>query len=117
MGDIDDPAITVFYFNLPGAFIGCLEVADGGGRPIPYRHFIATPLLPCSELDSKVQKITGNDRLLTPHSDLEHAIHAFSHFVWLWTHGDLFLCDLQGKTLCPLLRPFPSSISESIPTC
>ncbi|KAH9921376.1 hypothetical protein B0H21DRAFT_843644 [Amylocystis lapponica] len=102
----DKIIVPSFQFHLKGAIFGRLELSiPDSGRLIPFRHFIATPLLPCGPHDAPVRKFTGNETLNPPKDNLEEAVHAFSHFVWLWSRNDIFMCDLQGMfdrygTLC-----------------
>jgi hypothetical protein len=90
-----------FHFHVEGAFLGkivpdsqCADVA------IPYDDFIATRLLPCAEIDGPTIKFTGNDDCGNPPAKNEilcMAIHAFSHFVPVYSHNQFLLCDLQGE--------------------
>ncbi|KAF8952860.1 hypothetical protein BDZ97DRAFT_1909005 [Flammula alnicola] len=68
-----------------------------GATSIPSARFIATPLLPCGELDGKIQKFTGNDEFGDANDHLTKAIHAFSHFTAVYTQKNIVLCDLQGE--------------------
>jgi len=63
---------------------------------IPHTSFIATPLLPCSEVDGKVKKFTGNGEVGHAEDNLTKGIHAFVHFSLLYSHGHMVFCDLQG---------------------
>ncbi|KAI0751707.1 hypothetical protein C8Q80DRAFT_1078849, partial [Daedaleopsis nitida] len=89
-----------FYFNVKGASLSKLDVAlPNKPGHLPYLHFLAAPLLPCGEADSGLHEFTGNESLgqLSPQKPLEMAIHAFSHVVYKYTRGHMFLCDLQGE--------------------
>jgi hypothetical protein len=70
--------------------------------------FIATPLLPCGELDGKLRKFTGNEDFGEADDHLTKAMHAFSHFTAVYTQNIIILCDLQGKIGLP-----PDSITFS----
>jgi hypothetical protein len=89
--------LTDFSFNFEGSIYGCLRsLRESGGRDIPFRHFIATPLLPCGRTDAQIQKFTGSDDIGDAVDDLTMAVHAFAHFSLVYTQNDLLLCDLQG---------------------
>jgi Alpha-kinase family len=81
-----------FGFNFPGSFYGKLVQLPGThSLPFPTRCFIATRLL-----DGKVKKYTGNAEMGVPEDNLTKAVHAFTHFTYLYSHGHLVYCDLQG---------------------
>lgn len=67
---------------------------------LPYCDFIATRLLPCGQIDAPIEKFTKNDDDVSPSPHLkEHltvSLHAFSHYVFVWSHSNLLFCDLQG---------------------
>ena len=87
---------TAFYFNFRGSFYGELACPVDVPCVIRYRQFLVTPLLPCGELDGKIQKFTGNADLGPASDAMTKAIHAFAHFSLLYSHGFLLFCDLQG---------------------
>jgi hypothetical protein len=68
-------------------------------RHLTHSLFIATPLLPCSDVDGGIKKFTGNDEFGDANDHLTKAIHAFSHFTAVYTHENLVLCDLQGNNV------------------
>jgi len=66
---------------------------------LPFLDFIATRLLPCGPIDGSVEKFTGNDDVGPSPGPKEHltvALHAFTHYVAVWSRGNYLLCDLQG---------------------
>lgn len=84
---------------MDGAILGALEPFEGGSNNdvLPLTHFLATRLLPCGIVDTPIQKFTGNaDCGAGPTDHLTAAIHAFSHYVPIFTDNELVLCDLQG---------------------
>jgi len=71
---------TEFYFNFRESIFGeILGSETSGGRIIPHRHFIATHLLPCGNVDGKVRKFTGSDEIGDAQDDITKAIHSFAH--------------------------------------
>ncbi|KAJ7070272.1 hypothetical protein B0H15DRAFT_793713, partial [Mycena belliarum] len=98
-----------FEFNVNGAFIGALEPLDRlpDGRSadvLSHTHFLATPFLPCGKAHAPVKKFTGNADCGGPPEDLlTAAIHAFSHYVSIYSGNNLVLCDLQGIISLPLI--------------
>lgn len=67
---------------------------------LPYFDFIATRLLPCGPVDGVIEKFTGSDDAGNPPGpgeDLTTALHAFTHYVIVFSCGNLLLCDLQGR--------------------
>jgi len=65
-----------------------------------YKHFLATPLLPCGPADAPMAKFTGNENEGSPPkpgNHMEMTLHAFSHFMILYTDKTFMLCDLQGS--------------------
>ena len=89
-----------FYFNFKGSILGGLVPSLlSQSRHLPHSLFIATPLLPCGELDGTIKKFTGNDEFGDTHDHLTKAIHAFSHFTAVYTQKNIILCDLQGDDL------------------
>lgn len=99
---------TEFRFNFEGAVLGRLESLDSDdvvglgeadSKDLPFTDFIATQLLPCGPIDQPVQKFTGNDDCGPAPREgdsLTAAIHAFTHYVAVFSRGNLVLCDLQG---------------------
>jgi hypothetical protein len=78
-----------------------ITTMDGAHPPcgLPYFDFIATPLLPCGPVDALIEKFTGNDNAGNPpgpREDLTAVLHAFTHYVAIFSRGHLLLCDLQG---------------------
>ncbi|KAJ6622521.1 hypothetical protein B0H10DRAFT_1787910, partial [Mycena sp. CBHHK59/15] len=96
-----------FQFNVEGAILGVLEPLNKSAAAtdvLPFMHFLATRFLPCGPVDVPVQKFTGNiDCGDPPKDDLTMAIHAFSHYIIVFTDKSFVLCDLQGKCLLVLL--------------
>ncbi|KAF8812039.1 hypothetical protein BYT27DRAFT_7208000 [Phlegmacium glaucopus] len=103
-------AIPKFYFNFPSSILGELVPSvSSQSRLLPYRHFLATPLLPCGEADPKIKKFTGNDQVGPAEDNLTQAIHAFAHFSVIYSQKNLLFCDLQGtpdqKNIMCLIDP------------
>ena len=51
-----------FYFNFKDSIFGQVQgffKLMSGGRIIPHQHFLATLLLPCGKVDSKIQNSPG----------------------------------------------------------
>jgi hypothetical protein len=91
---------TVFDFNFKNSIFRCLKsLRESGGHHIPFKHFIAIPLLPCDDLDTGLQKFTGSDDIGDASNDITKAIHAFTHFGLIYTRQSLLFCDLQGPCL------------------
>ncbi|KAJ7783957.1 hypothetical protein DFH07DRAFT_948945 [Mycena maculata] len=90
-------SIPRFQFNVEGAILGALEpCAEPGKDVLLHIHFLATRLLP-GPADLAIQKFTGNqDCGADPTDSMTMAIHAFSHYVPIYTDNNLVLCDLQG---------------------
>ena len=100
-----------FRFNLANAILGRFVddtssiVTDEAHTPsppggLPYFDFIATCLLPCGPVDGQIEKFTGSDDAGNPPGpgeDLTTALHAFTHYVAVFSRGNLLLCDLQGR--------------------
>ena len=53
-------------------------------------------LLPCGIFD-KVTKFTGSDDIAPAADAMTKAIHAFTHFSYVYSKGFWLFCDLQGK--------------------
>ncbi len=100
---------SAFYFNFRSSILGRLVPSvSSQSCPLPYRTFIATPLLPCGGADPKVKKFTGNDLIGAADDDMTKAIHAFAHFSTVYSSRRLLLCDLQGNVIYQLsLSIFP----------
>lgn len=45
-------------------------------------------------MDGEIHKFTGNDEFGDNNDHLTKAIHTFSHFMAVYTHENLVLCDL-----------------------
>lgn len=95
--------ISEFYFNYEEAFISTLVANADGGHHLPHKTFIATLLLPCGDLNGKIQKFTGNMEFgpVDKNEHLTMAIHAFTHFMAVYTQKTIVLCDLQGTIHSP----------------
>ena len=88
---------TEFYFNFKDSIFGEIcGSATSGSRIISHQHFLATFLLPCGQVDGKIQKFTGSDDIGDAPDNITKAIHAFTHFLLLYSQGHLLFCDLQG---------------------
>ncbi|PPQ79723.1 hypothetical protein CVT26_016028 [Gymnopilus dilepis] len=115
-------SIPKFYFNFKESILGRLRPSlSSESRHLPHSFFIATPLLRCGNLDSKIKKFTGNDEFGEAHDHLTKAIHAFTHFTAVYTHESLVLCDLQGlydsqKIMC-LIDPQAHTATKQDNTC
>jgi len=89
-----------FYFNYAGSILRELTpTLTSGGSPFPFLHFIATPLLPCGKVDSKVRKFTGNENFRNTCDNLTRAIHPFVHFSMVYSNRYILFCDMQGELL------------------
>ncbi|KAG6835988.1 hypothetical protein H0H93_012470 [Arthromyces matolae] len=98
-----------FYFNYANSILGTLQALSSGSCHLPFKDFIATPLLPCGPADPNVRKFTGNDNFGDASDDMTKAIHAFVHFSMLYSQESILFCDLQGTldsngVMCLLLR-------------
>ena len=85
-----------FYFNVKDAFIGVLDSESVYEKELGYACFLATRLLPVGPIHKGVQKFTGNCKAGQPRSPLEEQIHAFVHWVYLYSGRRFIFCDLQG---------------------
>jgi len=116
-----------FYFNLVNAILGRFvdntEVTDSPPDApcgLPYWDFIATRLLPCGPIDGFIEKFTGSDNVGPSPGLKEHltiTLHAFTHYVAVFSRGNLLICDLQGMydkagTMC-LIDPQSHSSEPS----
>jgi len=122
VGDVVYPSIfpclviyelPAFYFNFKDSILGTIivnEQAGNGHLHLPFRHFIATPLLPCGKFDVPIKKFTGNDSIGDAEDDMTTAIHAFAHFSVVYSSQELVFCDLQGM----LTHFWLSVMSESL---
>ena len=87
-----------FYFNYASSILGELKpTLTSGSSSFPFLHFIATPLLPCGKMDSKVRKFTGNKNFGNATDNLTRAIHDFVHFSVVYSNGYILFCDMQGE--------------------
>jgi hypothetical protein len=96
--------LTEFYFNSQHAILGAFSLDDVENRKhndvpciLPFDSFLATPLLPCSDIDRPVQKFTGSDSLGPAKDDLTMALHAYTHFTVVFTRRSVIITDLQGE--------------------
>lgn len=87
-----------FGVNAEGAFVGFFDWNSGGSAFISNNAwFIATPLLPCSIIDKKIEKYTGNNGTgRSPQSNITSVIHCFAHYCYLVSNRQWLFCDLQG---------------------
>ncbi|EDR15925.1 uncharacterized protein LACBIDRAFT_301407 [Laccaria bicolor S238N-H82] len=89
--------IPSFYFNFKSSLFGKLQPSlSSGSRIVPHKYFLATKLLPCSKADGSIKKFTRNDEIGNAMDDLTKAIHAFAHFLLIYSHSHLLFCDLRG---------------------
>ncbi|KAG6875309.1 hypothetical protein C0992_004363 [Termitomyces sp. T32_za158] len=88
--------IPRFYFNYSNSILGTLDRLASGSIHVPFRDFIATPLLPCGPIDPEVRKFMGNDIFGEASDDMTRAIHAFVHFSVAYSQDHFLFCDLQG---------------------
>ncbi|KIK76850.1 hypothetical protein PAXRUDRAFT_93759, partial [Paxillus rubicundulus Ve08.2h10] len=89
--------IVDFYFYFKDSILGVLHSRrESRSWILPYRHFIATHLLPCGEVDGPLYKFTRSSEIGPATDDLTKVIHAFAHFMLIYTSGFLLLSDLQG---------------------
>ncbi|KAF8808517.1 hypothetical protein BYT27DRAFT_7222879 [Phlegmacium glaucopus] len=99
-------SIPKFYFNFKGSILGSLVPSlSSHSRSLPHSLFIATPLLPCGELDGKIKKFTGNDEFGEADDHLTKAIHAFSHFTAVYTQQNIILCMFDHDKVMCLIDP------------
>ena len=95
-----------FHFNLAHAILGrfteeSTNVTSIAKPPsgLPFFDFMATHLLPCGPVDAPIKKFTGNDDVGPapgPKETMTITLHAFTHYIGIFSHGNLILCDLQG---------------------
>jgi alpha-kinase family protein len=91
------PLDEAFYFNFKGSIYGEIQASmTSGSRVVPKKNFLATLLLPCGKLDSKIKKFTGSDDIGDAPDSMTKAIHAFAHWSLLYSRGHILFCDLQG---------------------
>ena len=89
-----------FYFNFKESIFGELcPTLTSGSRCVPHSYFIATPLLPCGDVDAEIKKFTGNGSVGDASDHLTKAIHAFAHFSVVYSQNNIVFCDLQGMTI------------------
>ena len=94
---ITDIAVSEFSFNFEHSIFGCLRsLRESSSQHLPYKHFIATPLLSCDKLNASIQEFTGSDDIGNAMNDITKAIHAFKHFSLIYTKHTHLFCDLQG---------------------
>jgi hypothetical protein len=87
-----------FYFNYASSILGELKpTLMSGSSPFPFLHFIATPLLLCGKMDSKVRKFTGNKNFGNATDNLTRAIHDFVHFSVVYSNRYILFSDMQGE--------------------
>jgi hypothetical protein len=99
-----------FCFNITGAILGRFENVEAGGLDfsdsksppchLTHFNFIATHLLPCSQIDAPIQKFTGNhDEGGAPGAGdyLTVTLHAFTHYVAVFPGGIFYfvICKVQ----------------------
>lgn len=91
------PLYAAFYFNFKGSIYGEIQASmTSGSRTIPKKNFLATLLLPCGKLDAKVKKFMGNDDIGDALDNMTKAVHAFAHWLLLYSWGHILFCNLQG---------------------
>lgn len=113
-----------FRFNTHGAILGRFKKPEVSGDRIDLTNdseevslpcnlthydFIATRLLPCGLIDTPIKKFTGNhDEGGAPGRGdyLTTVLHAFAHYVGIFSRGNLLLCDLQGMGDCTSWRQY-----------
>ncbi|CAK5267439.1 unnamed protein product [Mycena citricolor] len=90
-------------FNSTGAFIGRFEPlveADAPfDDPLPFLDFLATSYLPVGTAEAKIEKFTGGHDCGSPpgpNDTVLGALHAFTHWMVLYTSQNFVLTDLQG---------------------
>ncbi|KAF8811671.1 hypothetical protein BYT27DRAFT_7088937 [Phlegmacium glaucopus] len=116
-------SLPKFRFNLTDAILGhfvddseIIEPPPEAPCGLPYWDFIATRLLPCGPIDAPIEKFTGNNDVGPAPGHKEHlmvALHAFTHYVAIWSRGKFLLCmyDKTG-TMC-LINPQSHSHDSS----
>ena len=74
------------------------------------KWILVSKLLPCSTIDGGVTKFSGNRFVAIQNpdkrTDMQLTIDAFVHFTFIWTHGFLLLCDLQGESPAHVVSSF-----------
>jgi hypothetical protein len=91
--------------SILGRFVDHSKITEPTSDPpcgLMYWDFIATRLLPCGPIDAPIEKFTGNDDVGPAPGPKEHltvALHAFTHYVVVWSRGNFLLCDLQGRLI------------------
>ncbi|EFI28277.1 atypical/Alpha protein kinase [Coprinopsis cinerea okayama7 len=88
--------IPNFCFDFKEAIFGSLIPKPDTQAHLPHHWFLATPLLRCGPFDPPFRKFTGNDEMGPPEDAITAAVHAFAHFSYVYSGGDLVFCDLQG---------------------
>jgi len=97
--------LVAFYFNYPRAILGRLITLVAEVAPavplVPHAYFITTPLLACGEYDKGVIKYSGQLGFSADPdpSGIRDAVHAFVHFLYIWSKGFMIFSDLQGVFL------------------
>jgi len=84
-----------FYFNFKDSILGTIHEDSFGS--LRFRQFIATPLLPCGDVDAPIKKFTGNGQLGEANDHMTWAIQAFAHFSVVYSQENIVFCDLQGS--------------------
>ncbi|KAM6501725.1 hypothetical protein JOM56_001702, partial [Amanita muscaria] len=119
-------SLPKFRFNLVdsilGRFVDDSKITESEAPPPPCGLPVGAgaPLLPCGPIDASIEKFTGNDDVGPAPGPKEHvtiALHAFTHYVAIWSRGNFLLCDLQGMydktgTMC-LIDPQSHSSEQS----
>ncbi|CAK5279100.1 unnamed protein product [Mycena citricolor] len=89
-----------FAFNHEGSLIGELLPLEDASRlqdKLPFSNFLATPYLPVGTAEAKIEKFTGGWDCGSPPNDrLTAIIHAFTHWMIVYTGKQFVLTDLQG---------------------
>ncbi|KAH7909727.1 hypothetical protein BJ138DRAFT_1127442 [Hygrophoropsis aurantiaca] len=89
--------VPSFCVNFKGSFLGQLHLTtESKSSHLPFHHFLATKLLPCGKVDGKLRRFTGNDEIGKIVDHLDQAVHAFAHFIVVYSGRYIVMCDLQG---------------------
>lgn len=92
--------IIEFYFNFKGSILDVLHSRrESTSWMLLYQHFTARYFLPCREINGLLHKFTGSSEIRKATDDLTETIHAFAHFMLIYTSGFLLLSNLQGEWL------------------
>lgn len=95
-----------FSWNVDGAFIGRIPLAEGPNQvdPLPFEFMLIVPLLDIKEEDTIRFNIPVNTHPTWSRINMADALNAFLHFSYLQSDRKLVFADLQGKYTSLLIR-------------